>query len=87
MHSYENKKVYCTNSEIFSYFYLYECTVAVFRHTRKGESDLITDGCESPSGCWELNSGPLVEQSVLLTAKPSLLPKSKHVYAKNKGIN
>jgi hypothetical protein len=30
------------------------------------------DGCEPPCGCWELNSGPLEEQSVLLTAEPSL---------------
>jgi hypothetical protein len=28
-------------------------------------SDPITDGCEPPCGCWELNSGPLEEQSVL----------------------
>jgi hypothetical protein len=32
------------------------------------------DGCEPPYGCWELNSGPLEEQSVLLTAEPSLQP-------------
>jgi len=31
--------------------------------------DPITDGCEPPCGCWELNSGPLEEQSVLLTAE------------------
>jgi hypothetical protein len=37
-------------------------------------SDLITDGCEPPCGCWELNSGPLEEQSVLLTSEPSLQP-------------
>jgi hypothetical protein len=37
-------------------------------------SDLITDGCEPPCGCWDLNSGPLKEQSVLLTAEPSLQP-------------
>ena len=36
--------------------------------------DLITDGCEPPCGCWDLNSGPLEEQSVLLTAEPSLQP-------------
>jgi hypothetical protein len=41
---------------------------------RKRASDPITDGCEPPYGCWELNSGPLEEQSVLLTAKPSLQP-------------
>ena len=27
----------------------------------------ITDGCELPYGCWELNLGPLEEQPVLLT--------------------
>ena len=48
-------------------------TVAVFRHTRRA-SDLITDGCEPPCGCWDLNSGPLEEQSVFLTTEPSLQP-------------
>jgi hypothetical protein len=38
-------------------------------------SDLITDGCEPPCGCWELNSGPLEEQSVLLTTESSLQPQ------------
>jgi hypothetical protein len=33
------------------------------------------DGCEPPCGCWDLNSGPLEEQSVLLTAEPSLQPQ------------
>ena len=41
---------------------------------QKRAPDLITDGCEPPYGCWELNSGPLEEQSVLLTAEPSLQP-------------
>jgi hypothetical protein len=39
-------------------------------------SDPITDGCEPPCGCRDLNSGPLEEQSVLLTAEPSLQPPS-----------
>ena len=38
---------------------------------QKRASDLITDGCEPPCGCWELNSGLLEEQSVLFTAEPS----------------
>jgi hypothetical protein len=52
--------------------------------------------CEPPCGCWELNSGPLEEQSILLTTKPSLQPellsgtiheikqkqKQKHLYQK-----
>jgi hypothetical protein len=37
----------------------------------KRASDLITDGCEPPCGCWDLNSGPSEGQSVLLTAEPS----------------
>ena len=32
------------------------------------------DACKSPCGCWELNSGPLEEQLVLLTSEPSLRP-------------
>ncbi|KAL6091584.1 hypothetical protein STEG23_001239 [Scotinomys teguina] len=31
----------------------------------------VTDICEPPCGCWELNLGPLKKQSVLLTAEPS----------------
>jgi hypothetical protein len=42
---------------------------------QKRASDPITGGCEPPCGCWELNSGPLEEQSVLLTAEPSLQPR------------
>jgi hypothetical protein len=41
---------------------------------QKRASDLITDGCEPPCGCWDLNSGPSEEQSVLLTTEPSLQP-------------
>jgi hypothetical protein len=37
-------------------------------------SNLITDGCEPPCGCWHLNSGPSEEQSLLLSAEPSLQP-------------
>jgi hypothetical protein len=40
--------------------------------SEEGIRDLITDGCEPPRGCWELNSGPLEEQPVLLAAEPSL---------------
>jgi hypothetical protein len=34
----------------------------------------ITDSCELPCGCWELNSGPLEEQLVFLTAASPLQP-------------
>jgi hypothetical protein len=35
-----------------------------------------TDSFELPFGGWDLNSGPLVEQSVLLTTEPFLQPLS-----------
>jgi hypothetical protein len=57
-------------------FHIYKYTVAVFRWTRRGHWIPITDGCEPPCGCWELNSGPLEEQSVLLTTEPSFQPYS-----------
>jgi hypothetical protein len=41
---------------------------------QKKSSEHITDGCKPPCDCWELNSGPLVEQAVLLSTEPSLPP-------------
>jgi hypothetical protein len=39
-------------------------------------SDLgVIDSCELPLGYWDLNLRPLEEQSVLLTAEPSLQPQ------------
>jgi hypothetical protein len=53
--------------------YVYKYTVDVFRHQKK-VSDLITDGCEPPCGCWESNLGSLEEQTVPLTTEPFLQP-------------
>ena len=39
---------------------------------QKKVTDVTTDGYVSSRDCWELNSGPLEEQAVLLTAEPSL---------------
>jgi hypothetical protein len=69
---------FCFFIFIFIYFlkmyllYLYEYTV--FQVHQKRASDPISDGCESPCSCWELNSRPLQEQSVLLTTEPTLQP-------------
>ena len=41
---------------------------------QKRDPDLITDGCEPACGCWELNSGHLEEQAMLLSTEPSLQP-------------
>jgi hypothetical protein len=35
----------------------------------------VVDGCEPPCGCQESNLGPLQEQQLLFTTKPSLQPK------------
>jgi uncharacterized radical SAM superfamily protein len=59
-------------------------TVAIFRHTRREASDPITAGCEPPCGCWELNSGCLEKQSVLLSAKPSIQPPKRAFNIKKK---
>jgi hypothetical protein len=45
-------------------------------------SDPVADGCEPLCGCWELNSGPLEEQSVILTVEPSLQPPGNTYNAK-----
>jgi hypothetical protein len=48
---------------------------------QKRASDLITDGCEPPCGCWDLKSGLSEEQSVLLTAEPSRQPNNHFLKA------
>ena len=55
-------------------FHVCEHTVAVFRHTRKGSQISLQVFVSHHIGSWELNSGPLQKQSVLLTAEPSLQP-------------
>ena len=57
--------------------FTYLCMSAVFGCMPAGQkraSDTSTDGCEYRCGYWKLNSGPQEEQSVLLTAEPSLWP-------------
>ncbi|XP_050003558.1 adiponectin receptor protein 1 [Alexandromys fortis] len=46
----------------------------VSRTFSKSPATGSSDSCELPCGCWELNPGPLEEQSVLLTTEPSLQP-------------
>jgi hypothetical protein len=46
--------------DLFIYLFIYLFNVCEYIKThQKRESDLITDGCELPCGCWELDSGPL----------------------------
>jgi hypothetical protein len=51
-------------------FYVHWCFVCVY--VCEGVDLGVRDSCELPCGCWELNPGPLEEQSVLSTAEPSL---------------
>lgn len=46
----------------------------MFPAGQKKAPDLITDDCELPCCCWEVNSGPLKEQPGLLTSEPYLQP-------------
>ena len=38
----------------------------------KSSATEVTDGYESPDGCWELNLGPLQERKILSTAELTL---------------
>ena len=51
-----------------------EYTVAILRHTRRGHRIPLQMVVSHKwlCSCWELNSGPLEEQLVLLTTEPSL---------------
>jgi hypothetical protein len=67
----------CWTNPLFFFFkdlFIYLYTVAVFSQHQKRASDPVTDGCEPPCGCWEVNSGLLEKQSVLLTTEPFLKP-------------
>jgi hypothetical protein len=58
----------------FIYYYTQVHCSCLQTHQKRA-SDLITGGCESPYGCWDLNSGSSEEQLVLLLTEPSLQPK------------
>ncbi|KAL6067169.1 hypothetical protein STEG23_015995 [Scotinomys teguina] len=47
----------------------------------------ITDSCDPPCGCQELDPGPLEEQPVLLTAEPFLHYKNININIKKERIN
>ena len=55
----------------------------------------VTGGCELPCGCWELNSGPLEEEHVLLNNQATtlalgialVLKLSTELYIENTGAS
>jgi hypothetical protein len=56
-------------------FHVCEYMSSCLQTHQKRALDTITDGCEPPCCCWDLNLGLLEEWSVLLTTEPSLKPK------------
>jgi hypothetical protein len=64
--------MFCLSSILFFFFkdlfiYYMEVHCSCLQTLQKRESDFVTDGCEPPCGCWDLNSGPSEEQSGALT--------------------
>jgi hypothetical protein len=57
-------------------YLLYVSTLLLSSDIPEKGTNLITDGCEPPCGCWDLNSGSPEEQSVLLTTEPSRQPRN-----------
>jgi hypothetical protein len=52
-------------------FYVHEFSVSMYTCMSDEASDPSIIAWEPPCGCWELNSGPLEEQTVFLTTEPS----------------
>ena len=62
---------YCNSMYVCMYVCMYMDTfVGIYSAHQK----MASDSRELPCGCWELNSGPLEEQSVLLNSELSLYP-------------
>ena len=59
--------------KVFVYYVWVPCSC--FQTLQNRASDLIADGCEPPCGCWDFELRTSEEQSVLLTAEPSLQPE------------
>jgi hypothetical protein len=51
----------CNQDLFFKDLFILHCCCLQTHHKRA--LDPITDSCESPCGCWELNSEPLEKQS------------------------
>jgi hypothetical protein len=57
-----------------AYMPVLTCASGAVRDQKRTFSSLklVSESCKPPYRCWEPNLGPLEEQPVLLTAKPSL---------------
>jgi hypothetical protein len=61
---------------------IWRCTVAVFRHPRRGRQISLQMVVSHHVVAQDLNSGPLEGQSLLLTAEPSLQPPPTKSYSR-----
>jgi hypothetical protein len=66
------KKYYLLKKKDLFIYYIHSVLPAYMPAYQKRVPGPITDGCELPCGCWELNSGPLEEHSMLSTSEPPL---------------
>lgn len=64
----------CYMKEVWLSFFFFSILKFFMSSHERRASDSITDGCEPPCGCWELNLDPLQEQLVFLTTEPSPIP-------------
>jgi hypothetical protein len=62
-------------NKFLNLFIICKYTVVCLQTLQKRASDFVMDDCEPPCGCWDLNSGPLEEQSALLTTEPAHQPE------------
>ena len=63
----------CYFFKVFTFIYMHGCFACMCEGVGSPGTG-VTGSCEPPCGRWELNLDPLEEQSVLLTAEPSLQP-------------
>lgn len=63
--------------ECFACMYVYVAHACCLQRLEEGVRSPgtgVKDGCEPPSFSWDPKPGPLQDQQVLLTTKPTLLP-------------
>ena len=65
---------------------MYVSTLSNLQTRQKRASDPITDDCEPPCGCWELNSGLLEGHLSALTAELPAQPPVLFLKLKKKKI-
>jgi hypothetical protein len=58
------------------YLFMYMSALSSCLSACRGGHQIPSDRCESPCGCWDLNTGTLEDQPMILTTEPSLQPQA-----------